>query len=114
MWLFTNTGFVSAVKNGDKLKVRARDERSLYPLVKFAGVKVVKTPYADYPYRVEVTNEVFAGWVSQLATEIDYHNFKSEVGAKRGYNYAHPLTQVWSIMHDVEDGNARKQEWEIS
>jgi hypothetical protein len=68
---------------------------------------VVATPLADYPYRISVTNEQFAAWVNQQALSIDYKNFKSEVADTRGYGFAKPLNQVWSVMHDVEDEKAR-------
>jgi hypothetical protein len=42
-----------------------------------------------------------------MASNIEYKNFKSEVAATRGYDFAQPLMKVWSAMHDVEDENAR-------
>ncbi len=68
---------------------------------------MVATPLADYPYRISITNEQFAAWVNQQALSIDYKNFKSEVADTRGYGFAKPLNQVWSVMHDVEDEKAR-------
>ena len=107
MWVFTTTGFVSAVYKDGALQVRARDRKSLQPLVKAPGATVVATPLADYPYRISITNEQFAGWVNQQALSIDYKNFKSEVADTLGYGFAKPLNQVWSAMHDVEDAQAR-------
>lgn len=107
MWIFTTTGFVSAVHKDGALQVRARDRKSLQPLVKATTAKVVATPLADYPYRISITNEQFAGWVNQQALSIDYKNFKSEVADTLGYGFAKPLNQVWSAMHEVEDGQAR-------
>jgi hypothetical protein len=107
MWVFTTTGFVSAVYKDGALQVRARDRKSLQPLVKATGATVVATPLADYPYRISITNEQFAGWVSQQALSIEYKNFKTEVADTRGYDFAHPLMKVWSAMHEVEDSTAR-------
>ena len=107
MWIFTATGFVSAVYKDGALQVRARDRKSLQPLVKATGATVVPTPLADYPYRISITKEQFAAWVNQQALSIDYKNFKSEVADTRGYSFAKPLNQVWSVMHDVEDEKAR-------
>ncbi len=107
MWLFTNTGFVSAVSNGKDLMVRARDKESLEPLAELAKAEVINTPQNDYPYRVIVTNDFFAKWVAHMASDITYKNFKSEVAATRGYEFAHPLMKVWSAMHEVEDTSAR-------
>jgi hypothetical protein len=107
MWVFTTSGFVSAVYKDGALQVRARDRRSLTPLAKQTGAEIVATPLADYPYRIAITNEQFAAWVNQEALSIDYKNFKSEVADTLGYDFARPLNQVWSAMHDVEDAQAR-------
>ena len=109
MWVFTTSGFVSAVYKDGALQVRARDRRSLIPLAKQTGAEIIATPLADYPYRIAITNEQFAGWVNQQSLSIDYKNFKSEVADTLGYGFAKPLNQVWSAMHDVEDAQARKR-----
>ena len=107
MWVFTTSGFVSAVFKEGAIQVRARDRKSLEPLAKQTGAAIVATPLADYPYRIAITNEQFAAWVSQQALSVDYKNFKSEVADTRGYGFAKPLNQVWSVMHEVEDAKAR-------
>ena len=107
MWLFTNTGFVSVVSNGKDLMVRARDKESLEPIAESAKTEIISTPHNDYPYRVIVNHEFFAKWVAHMARNISYENFKSEVAATRGYEFAHPLVKVWSAMHEVEDTSAR-------
>jgi hypothetical protein len=98
MWLFTNTGFVSAVSNGQDLMVRSRDRESLEPLAESARTEILSTPQNDYPYRVIVAHEIFSRWVAHMTTGISYKNFKSEVAATRGYNFAHPLMKVWSAI----------------
>jgi len=108
MWLFTDTGFVSAVSDGSDLMVRSRDRESLEALAAVANVEIKKTPKNDYPYRVHVKHEVFAEWVAMMARNIRYGNFKSEVSATRGNAFAHPLMEVWSAMHQVEDAGARE------
>jgi hypothetical protein len=107
MWVFTASGFVSAVYKDGAIQVRARDRKSLEPLVKLTGAAITATPLADYPYRIAMTNEQFAAWVSQVALSVNYNNFKSEIADVRGYGFAKPLIQVWSVMHEVEDVNAR-------
>lgn len=107
MWVFTTTAFVSAVLKDCALQVRARDRKSLELLAKQTGAAIVATLLADYPYRIAITNEHFAFWVSQVALSIDYKNFKSEIADTRGYGFAKPLNQVWSVMHEVEDYKAR-------
>ena len=107
MWVFTTSGFLSAVYKDGAIQVRARDRKSLEPLVKQTGTALIATPLADYPYRIAITNEQFASWVNQQALSIAYKNFKSEVADTRGYGFAKPLNQVWSVMHEVEDAKAR-------
>jgi hypothetical protein len=107
MWLFTNTGFVSAVSNGQDLMVRSRDRESLEPLAESAHTEIISTPQNDYPYRVIVTHEIFSRWAAHMAAGISYKNFKSEVAMTRGNDFAHPLMKVWSAMHEIEDEGAR-------
>jgi UDP-3-O-acyl-N-acetylglucosamine deacetylase len=107
MWVFTTSGFLSAVYKDGALQVRARDCKSLDALAKSTSAAIIATPLADYPYRIAITNEQFSNWLSQQVQAIDYKNFKSEIADSRGYGFAKPLNQVWSVMHEVEDSNAR-------
>ncbi len=107
MWVFTTSGFVSAVYKDGALQVRARDRKSLAALSQVTGAEIIATPLADYPYRIAITNEQFAKWISAQAMAVDYKNFKSEVADTRGYGFAKALNQVWSAMHEVEDEKAR-------
>jgi hypothetical protein len=97
MWIFTTSGFVSAVRSqSDRtIIVRSRDRASLTPISKKYQADIKQTPVADYPSRLEISN-------------IDYPNFKSAVAIHRNRLFAKVLGEVWSVMHGVEDGNARK------
>ena len=110
MWIFTETGFVSAVRNfseKDKLVVRARDQKSLEGLADYVGLEIISTPSNDYPYRVFVDDSVFAAWLSKQTMAVDYTNFKDRVHDSRGHDFAGALMSVWSAMHQVEDADAR-------
>ena len=110
MWIFTETGFVSAVrhyKEKDKMVVRARDKRSLESIANSAGLEIISTPSNDYPHRVHVADSVFAGWLSKQTMAVDYTNFKNRVHDTRGHDFADTLMSVWSAMHQVEDAEAR-------
>ena len=112
MWVFTQTGFVSAVRhreNKDQLMVRARDYDSLVDLADLASAEISKTPGGDYPYRVAVQEEVFHHFVSMNIKALDYTNFKNRVDVTRGAHYHDVLSGVWSIMHEVEDAEARRR-----
>ena len=107
MWIFTTSGFVSAVFKDGELQVRARDAESLALLAKYTGQEIIKTPFADYPYRLITNKESFSHWFSNEALNVNYSNFKSEMASIRGYEFARPLNKVWYVMHDVEDTEAR-------
>ena len=110
MWVFTGTGFVSAVcdqPGSDTVKVRARDLESLKPLVNQTGTDAIKSPNADYPYRVIISKEEFGVFLAESLELMEYTNFKSQVYVTRGSDFAHALSSVWSTMHDVEDDAAR-------
>jgi len=110
MWIFTETGFVSAVRHfseKDKLVVRARDKQSLESLATSVGLDISSTPSNDYPYRVFVSDSVFAAWLSKQTMAVDYTNFKNRVHDSRGHDFADALMSVWVAMHEVEDEGAR-------
>lgn len=107
MWIFTTEGFISAVFKDNALQVRARDKKSLERLAKHTNATIIKTPVADYPYRLETTREALAKYMADQITHIHYKNFKSEVEDTRGHAFVRPLHKVWDAMHDVEDAEAR-------
>jgi hypothetical protein len=107
MWLFTTTGFISAVYKDDAMQIRARDKESLEAISKFLHCPIIHTPLADYPYRISTDSGGFAEWVSSQVFAIDYKDFKSEVSNVRGYEFARPLNKVSDVMHAVEDKEAR-------
>lgn len=112
MWVFTQTGFVSAVRHSDEdgvIHVRARDADSLKELVALSGAASARTPFGDYPYRIDVSEDVFVAWLTASVGAIDYSsNFKGRVGQVRGWDFAEPLHAVWQAMHAVEDDESRQ------
>jgi hypothetical protein len=112
MWIFTETGFVSAVRKHDHpdlITVRARDEESLEAVCSATGADIVKSPHGDYPYRAFVAPEAFVRWVADMASDISYDNFKSHVAHTRGYDYTNALHDVWAAMLKTEDEGARQR-----
>ncbi|MFM6962827.1 MAG: hypothetical protein ACKOWJ_00955 [Micrococcales bacterium] len=111
MWIFTQTGFVSAVRNkydSEQLLVRSRDRVSLEPLALYADEAITPSPEGDYPYRLSVRDDVFGQWLDIQLAELDYENFKSRVSKTRGPEYAHHLMDVWSAMLETEDEEAHQ------
>ena len=106
MWVFTDTGFISAVAhydNPDTIVVRARDKASLDSIAALADVAITSTPYNDYPHRVHVSRRIFQQWLTTAVADMEYTNFKNRVHETRGDRYYHALTGVWSTMHEVEE-----------
>jgi predicted lipoprotein len=106
VWVFSGTGFVSAVRKADRpdvITVRSRDRKSLEPMATKANVEIKVSPYGDYPYRAFVEPAVFTEWLAQLASQIDYDNFKNQVSLTRGHSYTKALHDVWVAMLKTED-----------
>jgi len=105
MWIFTETGFVSAVKKPEhegKYSVRARDEESLDGLIFATGAELIVSSNTDYKYRVIVTPEQFVSWLTDQAKSIDYSNFKSQVAKTRGHEYTESLHDVWFALLETQ------------
>lgn len=109
MWIFTQTGFVSAVQHRDDpdlLVVRARDRLSLEPLAAAATLDITTNATSDYPYRVIVSKDDFAAWTLAQIEDLNYPNFKNQVAVTRGKKFASHLSDVWATMLRAEDAEA--------
>jgi len=102
MWIFTSTGFVSAVAHRDgpeRIVVRARDRASLDALVARTGAEVNPWQGSDYAFRIVMPREEFAAWVAEQAEAIDYRNFKTSAHQRRGGAFAEVLHEVWDALY---------------
>jgi hypothetical protein len=110
MWIFTDTGFISAVRKPEYpgvVTVRSRDRESLELLAAKAQVEIKRSPHGDYPYRVFVSEGPFIEWFLDRGNDLNYSNFKNRVVQTRGKKFASALNQVWAAMLSVEDDEAR-------
>jgi hypothetical protein len=97
MWVFTETGFVSAVRKPEEPKyitVRAREKQSLEVLSELAEKPIIDTPYGDYAYRA---------WLSTSVDMLDDDNFKNRVWDTRGDEFHDALGAVWSAMYKLQE-----------
>lgn len=111
MWIFTENGFISAVRKSDSpevLTIRARDAKSLTELAELTQQPIAKSPFGDYPYRIFVKPEALAEWAKHQVELIDYNNFKNRVAITRGRKFVDALHNVWVAMLSVEDDKARE------
>ena len=113
MWIFTKTGFISAIQHQHDpqvLTVRARSRKHLAALAEHANLQIANSPGGDYPYRLFVDRDVFSDYLVTQVLEIDYSNFKSKVAQSKDFGYLDALHETWVTMHKVEDSQARTNE----
>ena len=112
MWLFTETGFISAVAHREDqryMMVRARDKLSLEELALMSQTEIEFTPKADYSWRTVVSKQDLYDFMEHAISVADYDNFKNRVTKTRGSRFVEALHHVWEIMHNVEDAAAKKR-----
>jgi len=112
MWIFTETGFVSAVKkpqDNGLISLRARNHASLEAIAATYNTEILNTPNGDYPWRTFITNEQLAAWLSETALNLDYSNFKSRAHkVNKSSKFINALHDVWAVMTHTEDADARR------
>lgn len=112
MWLFTQHGFFSVVRNSDdtsKLFVRARlfgDLQALCASVPdlLRDAEILHWPARDYAYRIIISEGVWLALAMRLAGEVDYTNFKNAAHDARpeSYDYHALLSRVWGVGADAQ------------
>ena len=113
MWIFTETGFLSVVEHfedPDVLVVRGRDEESLRRLCGASQGVILATPTNDYPYRIHVGRDVFAEWLLEQVSSLNYTNYKSHMVQTRGHEFTEALHQVWATMHSIESPRVTQED----
>ena len=110
MWLVTDRGFYSVVDKGDRegyVCVRARVSGDIDNLFELDSMKqyaggVIETHDSDYRYRVYVRRDDWIRAAADLAAQIDYSNFKSQVYRTQGRERAHTYMKAWSALFDLQ------------
>lgn len=102
MWVFFPNAMLSIVAHRDKpdtLLVRARFRGDIERVL--PGVRVTRTPRADYLYRAEVSRIAMAGLLSEHANTMAYANVKGAIpmGDRRR---SHAMHDVWQVMFDAQ------------
>lgn len=106
MWVFTQTGFVSAVQhrdNDDILIVRSRDHASIKDVADHCGTEIVVGSGSDYPYRTFVARQFFKSWATDQIENLTYTNYKNHMHDLRDDRFCRALSTVWFAMTDTED-----------
>ena len=110
MWLITPIGFFSVVRKSTDiptktLTVRARVREDLEALKvgllpELGEIQESKTN--DYRYRAVAPREAVARAMADLATSLDYANFKNEVARRQGTVRAALYHDVWSELYRLQ------------
>ena len=106
MWIFTTIGFFSIVAhrdNPDLMCVRARAKEDLTRFIAPSWwdeerPKIATTPKADYRYRIVARRAMVSTRLAELASGINYDNFKTAVAERQGAKRADLYHDVWAAM----------------
>ncbi len=107
MWLFTTQGFYSTVQHDDfedMVIVRGRTREDIEALRhQIPSIEPFEDPDADYRYRAVVAKADWALALTELATDLDYRNFKSAVAERQGYDRAAIYGKVWAEVYRLQE-----------
>src|SRR5262245_28238814 len=106
MWLLTTQGFYSVVahrRDPQRLIVRARLREDLEALrEQIPALRVYSDRDADYRWRALVTRAEWVAAVAELATELDYDNFKRAVAERQGRDRQRLYHRVWATLRELQ------------
>ncbi|MCC5805575.1 MAG: hypothetical protein JJU00_04520 [Opitutales bacterium] len=113
MWIFTRHGFFSIAHRPEMdaehpVQIRARCREDLEALRGRWGAllgarPVIDTPQGDYPARMCVTGETFEALLRETARDLDYGNFKGEIGRTPGQaDKLRAYHDIWGTMADYQ------------
>ncbi|WP_368162422.1 hypothetical protein [Aeromonas sp. s6] len=108
MWLFTKFGFFSIVQKDQDgtLTIRSHTKGDLDRLRNHYLPSLSPSraqSETDYPWRANASAAALKEAMSTIVQEIDYSNFKSEVGLSTGHARAKRYSKVWSAMYDMPE-----------
>ncbi|MGA8482217.1 MAG: hypothetical protein WB696_29965 [Chthoniobacterales bacterium] len=120
MWIACVDGFFSTVMDKmepGRMLIRARCEKDIKNLFNRYRDKCpsMREPTSDdtrdYRYRLSISKRDWVKLAAELASKVDYPNFKSAVHDRPDQdNKSRPYLQIWAIMHalQVEKTDATK------
>ena len=110
MWLMTPLGFFSIVQKPEDiprgtLTVRARIASDLDNLrngpLPTLGPTITNAG-TDYACRAIAPREDVAKALAAVVMDLDYVNFKTEVGKRQGKERAHLYGEVWNVLYELQ------------
>jgi hypothetical protein len=106
MWLITPVGFFSIVRRpddvpDDTLTIRSRVESDLEALwEKYLPnlSEIAENAGTDYRFRAKAPRSEVAKALAKMVHDLNYDNFKEEVGRRQGKDRARAYEKVWSVL----------------
>lgn len=109
MWVFTKNSFISAVEHRDRpndVMIRARCRRHLVRLFPKRKEQIVKTPHADYMWRLVVSKKELAKVLSDyILRSLTYDNFKGAQEPEASGAWMDFLHSVWGAGYSMQMNN---------
>lgn len=98
MWIFGSNSFVSIVEDwndNEKVFVRSRRKQDLLDFLSphSASYEIIHTPKNDYHYRVRIDKCVLGLILCDLASKVNYTNFKDSIDDADLYRFA---AETWN------------------
>ena len=105
----TPLGFFSIVRKPDDvgrgtLTVRARVKSDLEALGKYLPSlsEILENAGTDYRYRSKAPDSDVASALAKMVQNLDYDNFKDEVGKKQDKDRVKIYARVWSVLNELQ------------
>ncbi|WP_209332437.1 hypothetical protein [Lunatimonas salinarum] len=107
MWIATENGFYSIVKNNfsdekeNELIVRARKKEDLANV--FDAARIETSTQKDYAYRVFASRKEVEALLVATIHNLDYGNFKDHIKSLPSQKDKVPFySEIWSIMNEYQ------------
>jgi hypothetical protein len=108
MWIMTQHGFYSIVASREQkgFLIRSRELQDIENALDIIGdedLHVVRTPQADYRFRLIVSKEQLQRFMQHILSHIDYPNFKERIHKKKDQkNKEEAYLAVWATMYQLQ------------
>ena len=70
---------------------------------------IISSEDSDYKHRAVADREAVMAAMSKLTADIDYDNFKNEVGSRQGYERAAVYGDVWHVLYRLQSSRFDQQ-----
>jgi hypothetical protein len=116
MWLITPVGFFSIVRKpddvaDDTLTIRSRVESDLEALwEKYLPSlsEIAENTGTDYRFRAKAPRSDVTKALAKIVQDLNYENFKDEVGRNQGKDRARAYEKVWSALYGLQRSAERR------